>query len=248
MLRPLLIVASFGVLTVLAQQTQNTPSFEVASVKANLSFAGPSAISGTAPGRFTASNTPLRFVILYAYHLLDNQLKGAPDWTSSDSFDIVATYPPGHPPTDEEVRAMVRQLLSERFGLRVHHEQQEQPMYSLILATKAGRPGKQLHRSDVDCEQAAKPPTCRMVATRHSLTGGTRTMAQLAVTLQSMVARPVIDRTGLTGAFDMDLQWDDKEGPSIFTALQEQLGLKLESRQGLFEAVVIDHVEKPTTN
>jgi uncharacterized protein (TIGR03435 family) len=87
-----------------------------------------------------------------------------------------------------------------------------------------------------------------MIATRHFLTGGTRTIAQLAVTLQSMVARPVVDRTGLTGTFDMDLQWDDNEGPSIFTALQEQLGLKLDSGQEWFDTLVVDHVEKPAAN
>lgn len=140
-------------------------------------------------------------------------------------------------------------------------------MYSLVLATKTGRLGKQLHRSDVDCEQwladkrpqadaggsspvapSGKRSACMMIATRRSLTGGTRTISQLAVTLQSMVARPVVDRTGLGGAYDMDLQWDDKEGPSIFTALQEQLGLKLVSGRDWFDTLVIDHVEKPAAN
>ncbi len=267
MLKTLLTVSLLGALTALAQETENAPSFEVASVKANLSFTGPSAISGATPGRFTASNTPLRFIILYAYRLLDNQLTGAPDWTSSDSFDIAATYPPGNTPTDEEVHGMVRKLLSERFGLMVHREQREQPMYSLVLATKTGRLGKQLHRSDVNCEQwladkrpqtdaggpspvtpSGKRPACMMIATRRFLTGGTRTIAHLAVTLQSMVGRPVVDRTGLTGAFDMDLQWDDKEGPSIFTALQEQLGLKLDSGQDRVDTLVVDHVQKPAAN
>ncbi len=256
MLRSLVIAASLVAIPTLAQETEKTPSFEVASVKANLSFTGPSGISGATPGRFTASNTPLRFIILYAYRLLDNQLAGAPDWTSSDSFDVAATYPSGSTPTDDEVRAMIRTLLAERFGLQVHRERQEQRMYWLTIAANSGRLGKQLRRSDVDCDEGSaqkhpqtdKRPVCKMIATRHFITGGSRTIPQLAATLQSMVGRLVVDHTGLTGAFDMDLQWDDNEGPSIFTALQEQLGLKLDSRQDWIDTLIIDHVQKPGAN
>jgi uncharacterized protein (TIGR03435 family) len=258
------------------------PEFEVATVKANNSQTDSSNISGVTPGRFTASNTPLRFIILYGYQLLDHQLIGAPDWTASTGFDIAATYPAGQRPTDREVRSMVQNLLGDRFRLTAHREQREGPMYALIFARKDGRLGPRIRRSDVDCEKwiadkrpqvgtggpsAVAPggmrPACMMVATRRYLTRGTRTMEQLAVTLQSMVGRPVVDRTGLTGAFDVDLQWTPErdadaaaggntstanDGPSIFTAVQEQLGLKLESQRGQFDALVIDHVERPTAN
>jgi uncharacterized protein (TIGR03435 family) len=263
-----------------AAASADGPAFDVASVKANNSSTGPSKISDTTPGRFIASNTPLRFVILYAYQLLDHQLTGAPDWTSSATFDITATYPPGLVPTDHDVRLMAQKLLSDRFGLTVHHEQRELPMYSLIVARKDGRLGPQIRRSDIDCEQwiaekrpqidaggpssvapSGKRPACMMVATRRFLTGGTRTMGQLAATLQSMVGRPVADRTGLTGAFDIDLQWAPGEvdvapggnsaqsdGPSIFTAVEEQLGLRLDSQRDRFDVLVVDRVERPTRN
>ena len=107
-----------------------------------------------------SSNTPLRFLILYAYQLLDHQLIGAPEWTSLTGFDITATYPPGKVSTDHDVRLMLQGLLSDRFGLTVHREQREVPTYALILTRKDGRLGPRLLRSDVDCEKwlAGKRP------------------------------------------------------------------------------------------
>jgi uncharacterized protein (TIGR03435 family) len=244
-----------------------------------ISKAGESKISGATPGRFVASNTPLRFLILYAYRLLDHQLVGAPDWTSSVSFDITATYPPGPAPTDAEVRFMLQKLLAERFALTAHTDRRDLTSYRLVVA-KDGRLGPQLLRSDVDCQQwiadkrpqadaggpskvtpSGKRPACMMLATRRWLSGGTRTMAQLAATLQSMVGKPVVDQTGLAGAFDVDLQWspDDiggassgetsvNDGLSIFGAVQKQLGLKLVAQRDQFDVLEIDHVERPTAN
>lgn len=255
-------------------------TFEVASVKINKAEgSSPSKISGTTPGRFVASNTPLRFLILYAYRLLDHQLVGAPDWTSSLSFDITATYPPGSAPTDNDVRSMLQKLLAERFGLTAHADRRDLTSYTLVVA-REGRLGPELRRSDVDCQQwiadkrpqtdaggpskvtpSGKRPACMMLATRRWLSGGTRTMAQLAATLQSMVGKPVVDRTGLPGAYDVDLQWspDDtggassgetsvNDGLSIFSAVQEQLGLKLVARRDQFDVLVVDRVERPTAN
>jgi uncharacterized protein (TIGR03435 family) len=186
-------------------QASTAPEFEVASVKINQKTEGPSQISGPTLGRFVASNTPLRFIVLYAYGLLDNQLIGAPEWMWSTSIDVTATYPSGMTPTDQDVRIMVRNLLRDRFGFMAHKEQREVPIYSLILARKDGRLGTQIRRSEVDCAKwiadkrptvdaggassvapSGKRPACGMVATRKFLTGGTRTMQQLAVTLQSV--------------------------------------------------------------
>ena len=264
---------------VYAQQQAGTgPEFEVASVKINQKAEGLSQISGPSPGRFVASNTPLRFIVLYAYGLLDNQLVGAPEWMWSTSIDVTATYPSGTRPTDQDVRIMVRNLLRDRFGFIAHKEQREVPIYSLTLARKDGRLGTQMARSEVDCAKwiadkrptvdaggvssvapSGKRPACGMVATRKFLTGGTRTMEQLAVTLQSVggLGRPVFDRTGLAGAYDIDLKWTPvgndgettaSDSASIFTALQEQLGLKLAPDKTREEVLVIDKVERPTLN
>ena len=279
----LLVAALAAVRTVSAQQgpSDGGPAFEVASVKVNKpDESRPSKISGANSGRFTATNTPLRFLILYAYRLLDHQLIGAPEWTSSVSLDITATYPPGPPPSDSQVRAMLQRLLAERFALTTHTEQRELTSYTLVVA-KEGRLGPQLHRSDVDCAQwiaekrpqadaggpspvtpSGKRPACMMLATRRWLSGGTRTMAQLAATLQSMLGKPVVERTGLTGAFDVDMQWTPadgagspppgdasaNDGPSIFSAVQEQLGLKLLAQRDRFDVLVVDRVAHPTAN
>lgn len=259
-----------------ASRANSALRFEVASVRINAKAEGPSKISGPTPGRLVISNTPLRFIVLYAYGLLDHQLIGAPEWTWSSSIDIEATYPAGVNPTDQDTRMMVRNLLQERFGFAAHQERREMPVYALTLARKNGRLGMQIRRSEVDCEKwmAEKRPTadaggpsavspskrrpaCGMMATRRFLAGGTRTIQQLAVTLQSMVGRPVIDRTGLTGAYDIDLQWTPEESnsdppqsdtPSIFTALQEQLGLKLTPQKAPVQVLVIDKVTRPTAN
>jgi uncharacterized protein (TIGR03435 family) len=254
------------------------PAFEVASVKQNESAAQAGRISGPTPGRFTVENVPLRFIVLHAYQLLDHQLIGMPDWTFSTRFDINATYPPGTAPSDRDTRVMLQALLMDRFGLVVGRETRDLPLYELVRARKDGALGPQLERSDVDCDKwlaegrpqigAGGPspvaptgvrPACMMMATRQFLTAGTRTMQNLATSLQSLVGRPVVDRTGLTGTFNIDLQWSSgtdgaaapnattlSEGASIFTALQEQLGLKLESGRGPFDVFVVQSVSRPT--
>jgi uncharacterized protein (TIGR03435 family) len=255
-------------------------AFDVASVKPNnLAEQAPSRISGPTPGRFTITNVPLRFILLHAFGLLDHQLIGAPAWTLSETFDITGTYPQALMPTDDNTRVMLQTLLADRFRLTMHRETRELPMYALVLVRKDGALGPQLTRSTVDCEAwiaekrpqagAGGPskiapggarPACMMLASRRFLTAGTQTMARLSTTLQSLVARPVVDRTGLTGTFDIDLQWTSgvagpppggnaaspDDGPSIFTALQEQLGLRLDSTRGPFDVVVIDAIQRPT--
>jgi uncharacterized protein (TIGR03435 family) len=150
-------------------------------------------------------------------------------------------------------------------------------MYALVMARKDGAFGPKLVRSSVDCEQqraenrpqpgagspspvaAGRRRPCSMSTTRRAITADTQTMQQLASVLQALTGRPVMDRTGLTGAFDFDLQWTSgpvalapgagpspDDGPSIFTALQEQLGLRLEPGRAPFDVVVVDAVQRPT--
>jgi uncharacterized protein (TIGR03435 family) len=254
-------------------------AFEVVSVKENRTAGESGLISGPTPGRFTVRNTPLRFILLYAFDLRSHQLIDTPEWASTAAFDITGTYPPGATPTVENNRVMLQALLADRFGLRMHRETRELPMYALVLARPDGRLGPQLTPSSVDCEKwlaekrpqigaggpsAVAPggarPACMMMTSRRFLTAGTRSIDQLTASLQSLVERPVVNRTGLTSNFDIDLQWTSPEAPptqsrgglpqedvaALFTAVQEQLGLKLESSRGPFEVVVIDSVERPT--
>jgi len=261
---------------VAAQSRQ--PSFDVVSVKENTSVDEGGVISDRIPGRFRTTNIPLRFLLLHAYDLRDHQLVGAPEWTESVRYDITATYSADAAATDDARRAMLQTLLADRFGLVTHRETRELSMYALVMARKDGRLGPQLVRSTVDCQQwiAEKRPTiggggpspvapggrrpeCQMLTTRRFMTGGTRTISQLTASLQALTGRPIVDRTGLTGAFSFDLQWTSSpvapapgaspppdDGPSIFAALQEQLGLRLEPGRDRFDVVLVDAVQRPT--
>jgi uncharacterized protein (TIGR03435 family) len=223
----------------------------------------------------------------------ESQISGGPGWINADRFDIAAKadIPGGVDanravgatrPSDigaiDRVRLMVRTLLADRFKLTVHNETRELPVYALIMARSDGKPGPQLRKVDVDCaalyEGGRLPPSpepgkaaCgafRGLGTSR-ITGHAVTMVMLAnLVVRGSVGRVVLDRTGLGGAFDLDLEWTPErtalpgnaspgvppasEGPSIFAALQEQLGLKLDSRRDPVDVLVIDHVERPTEN
>jgi bla regulator protein blaR1 len=261
--------------------------FEVASVKRNASGSNFVQLGGDPGGRFTATNVPLRLLIRQAYQLQDSQVVGGPNWINTDRFNIIAKAPgplalpaPGGSPGPFQL--MLRALLADRFKLAVHTENRELPMYALTLARRDGKTGSQLRPAAVDCAatfaararggapptapQPGERPPCGLRLGPGNLSGGGVTMAQLSTTLSQFVQRVVVDQTGLTGAFDLDLTWTpdqlpqgrgepppgvqlppiDPNGPSIFTAVQEQLGLKLDSQRGPVEVLVIDRVEQPT--
>jgi uncharacterized protein (TIGR03435 family) len=264
-----------------AQTAATSPQFEVSSVKQNLSQSDQSKLSDSIPNRFVVTNYPAIFLILYAYDLKGHQLVGAPEWTWNKAYDIVATYPEQQP-TNSQIRIMLQNLLAARFGLKLHREQRELPAYDLVVARKDRRLGPQLLKSNVDCaawmtqkhrpsridaggpspvSPSGKRPECTIVATRRYLTGGAQTMQALAGPLEAMLDRPVVDRTGLAGAYDIDLQWAptdlhageapnavSSEGPSLFTAVEEQLGLKLVPHKEKVEVVVVDRIDPPGPN
>ncbi len=268
------------------QTVAGDPTFEVASVKPNKSGL-PQVMLGMQPGgRFTATNAPLRMLIRNAYQLQDFQLVNLPDWATSERFDIVAKaegdVPPAPIGTTGPLQLMVRSLLSERFKLVTHHESRDLQIYALVLAKNDGKLGAQLRPATVDCAamMAARGrsggpppgppplgerPACGMRIGPGTMAGGGFPMSQLAQTLSQFVQRVVVDRTGLTGNYDLDLTWTpdqmpqgapppgappfpavDPNGPSIFTALQEQLGLKLDAQRGPVDVLVVDSVERPT--
>ena len=289
------LLASFVVTAaVAAQAPQSTdiaaPAFEVASVKPNKTGA-PGGSFVMPPGRFTATNIPLRVLITNAYQLSFFQVVGGPDWIGTDRFDISAKAPDGAPPA--QTRAMVRTLLKDRFKLVVHIETRDTPIYALVKARADDRLGPKLARSTMDCgplraQRAAEtaavararggrvavppPPAsdervvCQMRVSGRggsALTyrAGNITMTALANALRPYVGREVVDRTGMSGEFDFELQFSPPpttgsvdagvpvapldDAASVFTALQEQLGLKLESTRGPVELMVIDSAEQP---
>lgn len=243
--------------------------FEVASVKPNTSGGGSMSMGWQPGGGFRAVNSPLRLLIQTAFDVRDSELVGAPDWISSERFDVTAK---AAAELTRDTRSLALQaLLRERFKLTAHRDTREVPVYLLVLARSDGRLGPGLRQSQIDCSpqaRAARPPTvgagaggpgasavsrpeCGSFGAGSTLTAGGVTLAQLSASLSRQADRPVLDRTGLTGFFDVDLKWSNQakatdDGPSFFTAVQEQLGLRLEAGRGPQEILVIDSVERPT--
>ena len=249
---------------------QKTRSFDVASIKESQSVEQDGGFRQL-PGRFTVTNQSLRWIIRYAYRLRDYQVVQAPSWTDTRYF-INATFTDAQA-DNADVRVMLQQLLIERCALRARRETRSARVYLLTKARRDDTLGPQLSRSAIDCEKVAAEraaqgsqvarsggtPTCTMFGGAWAIRGFTRTMSQLVPMLDEVIGAPVVDRTGLTGTFDFKLRWG-QEGdvpidPSrqtveslaaLSTAVQEQLGLKLEVSTAPLEVLVIDHVEKPT--
>jgi uncharacterized protein (TIGR03435 family) len=253
------------------------PEFEVASIKLNKSGDGRAMIMPARGGRFTATNVPLQLLITLAYNVKDFQLSGAPAWLMSERYDV-ETKAEGDPAFDA-VRVMLQTLLEDRLQLKFHRETKDLPVYELVVA-KAGK----LKQAEGECgpppsgplppPAPGKPPTLfcgGMMMFPGRLNGQKVPITQLVDVLSRFTDRIVVDKTNLTGKYDIDLQYTpeqgqfqappggappgmpalppiDPNGPSLFTALQEQLGLKLESQKGPVEMIVIDHIERPSEN
>lgn len=244
-----------------------SPSFEVASIKRR-TVPGPTAVTqgqGPGPGgAFNRINTTLLPVILFAYDMRDYQLVGGPDWMRTDRFDILARA--GREVSTSDLRLMVRSLLEDRFKLVAHREQREMPIYTLVPARSDGRLGPGLKRSDDECKRLLQRPSNVPVGAATSI--GCGQAADLANMASRMMGAPVIDKTGLVGRFEHFLYYSrdgirpfglpstvpsdgpaaDPSLPSFQTALQDHLGLKLESTRGLVDVLVIDSVQLPTEN
>jgi uncharacterized protein (TIGR03435 family) len=224
-----------------------TPAFEAASIKPNRSLGGVSSIRPST-GRISMENVSLEKLILNAYGIPDDRkyaLSG-PNWLKTESFDIEATFPADTPLP--QVRKMLQRLLAERFGLTLHRETRQLP----VLALMVSKNGPKIHAVADGQPQTSGGPG-RLQATRI-------TMVKLSELLSRAEGLPVVDSTGLTGVFDFTLEWSPEEvptadaaagapGTSLFAALQDQLGLRLEARKGPVEVLVVDHLEKtPTEN
>jgi len=225
---------------------QTTAAFEVASVKPSQ----PGFRSGASldAAHFTGTGLTLRSLIFSAYRIPPWRLTGGPGWLDTEQWDVAATMPPGMPTKREELTPiadrMLQALLADRFKLTVHREMRDQQTYELVVA-KSGLKFKQASTEKF----SGKPGRGHLELHKVS-------MAALVSNLyfpppydpQSRVDRPVIDKTELKGLYDVTLDWDPEAGPSIFTALEEQVGLKLEPHKSPIEFLVIDHVEKPAEN
>jgi uncharacterized protein (TIGR03435 family) len=242
-------VTGIAIPIAIAQQTV-TPKFEVASVRPNHSGSTSSDLGAPAGNRFTARNVYVRILMRVAYNVQDYQIVGAPGWTETDRFDIQATADRSKI-TQDEYRRMLQGLLTERFGLNAHRETREAPVFLLTVAGS----GSRLRQSE--CAKDAAPNACQTAehTDRGLMQGHFVPMSEFCSVLESITGRPVLDRTNLSGMYEIELKWtpglaadEGLTGPSLTTALEEQLGLKLQSGKGPVSMLIVDRVERPSEN
>ena len=265
------------------------PAFDVVSIKPTQSAAARNGLLQA--GRFTQINVTLQDLIRFAYGV--QQIAGGPGWIASDRFDIDARgrfdrtaylpKPDGSPPA---IALMLQRVLEDRFRVSVHVETRDAPAFALVRATKNQQLGPGLQRSDVDCaavlaasakagaaaprpqnssQSPPKAPPCSMRIIGGEFFGHSVSMSQLADALSSVVDRPVVDHTNVSGVFDVHLTWmselpaGDPDRPAttavsadappvLVTAVREQLGLKLEPTKAPMKTLVVDRAAQPTPN
>jgi uncharacterized protein (TIGR03435 family) len=260
---------SFGVVFVIALfavQAAPQKSFEVASVKANVSGDGPSDPK-VSPERFSWTNVTLRQLVQVAYDLRPYQLIGLPAWADNARFDVLATT--GVAVSPQQMYSMLQSLLADRFDLAMHREQRQVPAYALVLARPGSKLGPGIHPSTKDCESVgARPVDSTTAQAEYAGCSPQLSLARLKMSgvrisflasgLTRILERPVVDKTSLAGIFDMELSWTPDPtmmpngvtspsnvpsgGPSIFTALEEQLGLKVLSDRAPVDVLVVDRL------
>jgi uncharacterized protein (TIGR03435 family) len=196
----------------------------------------------------TVTSITPSMLIRGAFDLYENEMFGAPGWTASERFDINAAFEGEGTPA--RLAAMRRTLLEERFALKAHLETRDAPIYRAVLARKDGALGSQLIKSTVPCDEKGRAVPCGMRASGSTVQMSAQTVRYFLDYVESVVGRRITDETGLTGPFEITLEWSrgpkDTERPSVFTALQEQLGLRLESSRGPVTVLIIDHISRPT--
>jgi uncharacterized protein (TIGR03435 family) len=250
-------VLTFATLAAVAGQT-----FEAASIKLNRSGEARTSMRILPGGHIEARNRTLHLLIQSAFALQGFQIIGGPKWLTSTRFDIT-TRGGDRQITQHDVRVMLQTLLADRFKLIAQHETREFSVYALRPNRADGRLGPSMRR-DADCfvGRGAPPPppqpgdsrpmVCGFTESAGDLTARGVDMAALAIELTEYTDRPVVDQTGLKGTFNLSLKWSpdasaaDANLPSIFTAVREQLGLKLEGMKGPVDVLVIDRVEMPS--
>ncbi len=252
-----LVVAGAGMLGQAPAARPKFDAFEVATVKRSDPDEKSRLLMMEGDHRFIGKNFTLRLLIAAAYDLNPKTISGGPEWVESEHFDIVALTPGDVRPTRMEQMAMLRGLLTERFKLAFHREAKEFSIYELQVAKGGAKLKASAAAADV-------PPVVGpgvVYPQRIELPGRNATMADFVAVMQrAILDRPVVDKTGLTGRYDFDLVWApdetqfgggvpvasaDAPTPPLFTAMQEELGLKLEATRGLVQALVLDGAVRP---
>jgi uncharacterized protein (TIGR03435 family) len=241
------MIAAYLMLAGVAHAQDDRVAFEVASVKVNNSGTTIANGGGVTGDRFTAINATAIQLLRAAYGVQEFQIADQPGWTGVERFDITAKVPAGAQPDQWPI--MLQNLLAERFRLKLRREQRERNAYALVVGSRG------LRVKPVDSSKCAPPNRCGFNATPTSIVGTGQSMEQLATRLSRSMGETVVDRTGVSGIFDFTVEWtqDDQfrapgasASPAIFTALTEQLGLRLQAARVPVEMLVIVNVGRPT--
>ena len=228
------------------------PSYEVETVKLSNPDVGQSGFHMRGRRLFIEDKT-LRQVFIFAYGIHPKQLIGEPAWFASDHYDIDGVLDVEGQPSLKQMQRIVQKMLADRFALKMHRETRELPVYALRVA----RDGPKITKSKGDPNLLGdeNDQNHNGVVTQ-SITN--MSMTDFTLIMQYFVDRPIVDQTGLTGKWDLKWTWASDESrlpadtvnppPGLFTAIQEQLGLKLEAVKAPAEVLVIDHVERPSAN
>jgi uncharacterized protein (TIGR03435 family) len=221
-----------------AQSLDAAPSFEVASIKPSDPGHAGAQMFSPGPGRFTAITATLKDLMLLAYNVRPSQIEGGPQWSATEAYDIAAKA--AGTPSSDQIHLMLRALLADRFQLKVRRETREVGVYDLVL----DRRGPKLYEVNAAGRGVGMQ--------RGNLHAFGADMATLANVLSGHLDRVVIDHTGLKGFYDFALQWtaddSDPTGASVFPAIQEQLGLKLEAAKEPVEVLIIERAERASQN
>jgi uncharacterized protein (TIGR03435 family) len=229
------------------------PSFEVASIKPSNDPGTETWVMQNQSGELTGHNATLRALIRNAYNVRDYQILGGPPWIDAQRYEVLAK--PHGRVSGAAFQQMTQALLEDRFRLKLHREMRDLPAFALTVAKKGALLSESKSDAGVGCGYNAGHLSCKKI-----------TMAIFAQTLARRLGRSVIDRTGLTGTYDLQLEWTpdesqvpgsaengrlagtDSGGPSLFTAIQEQIGLKLDPIKAPVEVIIIDGAERPSQN
>ena len=243
--------------------------FEVASIKPYVD-SGPTRVRMQPGGQVDFTGASVRMLLQNAFRVRGDQVFGLPDWGDMNRYSVLAKAPDGTPVT--AVPTMLANLLADRFNLVIHRETRETETFDLVLARNDGKRGPALSPS-AECQAtmaagapaAAAPPragpdqpSCGTLQTAAGMVRAAGVpLAQLVKMLSQFTGRPVNDRTGLSGLYDITLRFNpnlnvdavgNSDAPHLYTALPEQLGLRLSSQRGSVQVVVVDRIERPTVD
>jgi uncharacterized protein (TIGR03435 family) len=270
-----LIATMCGCVAVRAQdQPAGSAQFEVVSIKRNISDTTGGGMRSLPDGTSVMTNQSIRSIILAASPVPAREVEGLPDWVNTERYDITLKPPAGA--AREQRGEMMRNMFVERMKLQAHVEERERDVFALVVARSDGRLGPQLKPSTLDCSPrppgTAPPPPpsfdpkdatgrCGGLFGQGTIVSGGIALDSLVLSISGLAGRQVLNRTALKGFYALTLRWAeprrpgaspdaalDENLPDFFTALQEQLGLKLQAEKARMPIFIVDHIERPTEN